>query len=166
MSEYWDPRVEAERLVRDPTAYFGGVWEERNWLNVPGPFYGAFTDTCCCGVPAAPRNVLYDENAMEFVWRQPTTREEVVALLDAAYQDPFIAYNWDGNDRWTPDLVMQWWDGRERVELWIASAEFDWLGSDMKQRRLASDGLTGFREYLHGSLGEDLRRYAAWLASR
>ena len=94
--------------------YFTGVWGERNWLNAPGPFYGAFTDTCCCGLVAAPHNILYDANAMEFVWRQPTTLDEVIAVLDAAYQDPFVAYNWDGNDHWTPDLVMTWWDDRER----------------------------------------------------
>jgi hypothetical protein len=163
-SRYWDPRPEAERIAREVQTDFNGVWSERNWLNVPGPLYGAETDTCLCGVPAAPRNVLYDDNGMEFVWRQPASPDEVAAVLDAAFQDPFGGYNWDGHDHWTPELVMQWWDERERIETWSATASFDWLHTP-RERRLAVDAVASFREYLRGPLGEDLRLYADWLAT-
>jgi hypothetical protein len=43
-----------------------GRWEERSWLNVPGPFYGAETDTCATGRRAAPSNVLYTVDGQEF----------------------------------------------------------------------------------------------------
>ncbi|MFE3285713.1 hypothetical protein ACFXJJ_21730 [Streptomyces sp. NPDC059233] len=33
-----------------------GRWEDRLWLNVPGPVYGAETDNCATGRLEAPRN--------------------------------------------------------------------------------------------------------------
>jgi hypothetical protein len=97
-----------------------GRWEERSWLNVPGPFYGAETDTCATGrLAAAPSNVLYTDDGQEFIWKQPQNPEQVSAVLDAAYQDPFSGYAWDGDDHWTVDLVRQWWAERGRVRDWI-----------------------------------------------
>jgi hypothetical protein len=57
------------------------TWEERSWLNVPGPFYGAETDTCGTGRLAAPSNVLYTEDGQEFIWKQPQNPEQVRAVL-------------------------------------------------------------------------------------
>ena len=126
---YWDARAEAESATSEPrwieylqkhivvppaVEWLKGKWEERNWLNVPGPFYGADTDSCGAGLPAAPLNVFCDEDGSEFVWRQPRNPDEVRAVLDAAYQEPFDGYNWDGDDHWTPELVMEWWTGRAR----------------------------------------------------
>jgi hypothetical protein len=145
-----------------PESYLRGRWEERNWLNVPGPFYGADTDTCCCGPPAAPHNVLIDQWGQEFIWRQPQTGE-LRAVLDAACQDAFSGYAADGDEHWTPDLVTEWWDQRERV--------IDWLASEDAPELRASDGdiaraLNKFRSYLHGELHDDLHRYADWLSQR
>ncbi|MFE6872623.1 hypothetical protein ACFVFS_39535 [Kitasatospora sp. NPDC057692] len=42
---YWDPLPTARRLLAEDRCLdqFGGLWRERNWRNVPGPFYGADT---------------------------------------------------------------------------------------------------------------------------
>ena len=49
---------------------FSGRFEERNCFNIPGPFYGAQTDTCETGPDEAPDNILLDGNGQEFVFRQ------------------------------------------------------------------------------------------------
>ncbi|MFI8320697.1 hypothetical protein [Streptomyces sp. NPDC085529] len=36
-----------------------GRWEDRLWLNVPGPVYGAETDNCATGRLEAPRHIHY-----------------------------------------------------------------------------------------------------------
>jgi hypothetical protein len=174
---YWDSGSALAELTREPRriwpgrlrdmgapeSYLRGRWEERNWRNVPGPFYGAETDTCVCGPPAAPHNVLIDEWGQEFVWRQPQTVAELRAILDAACQDPFHGYGGDGDEHWTPELVIGWWDQRERVTEWLES-------KDAPELR-ASDGdiaraLNDFRSYLQGPLHDDLHRYADWLSER
>ncbi len=152
----WDGRV---LDMGTPDSYLQGRWEERNWLNVPGPLYGAQTDSCCCGPEAAPGNILIDEWGCEFVWRQPRTVDELRAVLDAACQDPFAGYAADGDDHWTPDLVIQWWDERERV--------IRWLTSEVVAKELGAGGyMAAFRDYLDGPLHDDLLRYADWLAAR
>jgi hypothetical protein len=77
---YWDPigvlpEGEAE-------ATFRGRWEDRLWLNVPGPFYTGESDTCWTGRLHAPRHVLYGgEYVSEYVYRQPTTRAQQTHLV-------------------------------------------------------------------------------------
>jgi hypothetical protein len=53
---YFDPVP----LLGDARAEFQGRWTDRNWLNVPGPFYGAVTDNGCTGRIHAPALVLYE----------------------------------------------------------------------------------------------------------
>jgi hypothetical protein len=171
---YWDSRGAAGDLFEDraalpriglpaepPKAYFAGKWSERHRLNVPGPFYGAETDTCCCGPVEAPRNVLVDEDGEEFIWRQPKNAEQLRAVLSAAWCDPFSGYGWDGDAQWTPEDVRQWWVERDQVSEWI-------------DRRLGSDhfidgeatSLAEFRNYFDASLEGDLRVYLFWLEQR
>lgn len=130
---------------------------------MPGPFYGGDTDTCLAGIPAAPRNVLCDDDGMEFVWRQPRDLDEVRAVLDAAYQDPFDGYNWDGDEHWTPDLVLEWWEDRAQIDEWLARATFSDLGSDAE---VALHAASEFRRYIAGGLRDGLLRYAEWLGDR
>ena len=95
------PRIFASR----PESFFDGLWEDRHPLNVPGPFYGAATDTCCDGPPLAPASLLYDAHGQGFVWRQPRDVAETQALLNGAESDPFAGYAWDGDSYWTLDTV-------------------------------------------------------------
>jgi len=93
----------------DPGDDLCGKWEDRHPLNVPGPFYGAETDTCCDGPAYAPKSLLHDESGAGFVWRQPRDEAETIALMAGASSDPFCGYAWDGDAHWTPALVRAWW---------------------------------------------------------
>ncbi|MFF9050445.1 hypothetical protein ACF09Z_04695 [Streptomyces erythrochromogenes] len=61
----------ARRLVTTTTGspVFTGVWAERHWLNVPGPFYGAKADTMEFGRAAAPRHVAWTAGSVRDWWR-------------------------------------------------------------------------------------------------
>jgi hypothetical protein len=176
-SAFWDARSEATRVARDERLILGfslpmtvdpietwmhGRWEDRNWRNVPGPFYGAETDTCRVGPEAAPANVLCDETGQEFVWRQPRTTDEVGAVLDAAYQDPFWGYGWDGDDHWTPEMVRGWWQDRGQVLEWID----DELVRHRRRRDERGLSLVAFRRHLETELSDLLRGYVLWLDER
>jgi hypothetical protein len=173
---YWDARDAAEALREEPLwisyynrfqnvgpleGYLKGRWADRNWLNVPGPFYGAETDSCAAGIGQAPGHVLIDERGQEFVWRQPQNEEELRNVLSAAYQDPFDGYAWDGDDHWTSGLVQDWWNQRERVKDWIDQA----LEVPLRNQHdaLQSSGLNAFRDYLDRDLEHHLDGYIVWL---
>ena len=99
-------------LVRGP--FFCGNFEERNSFNIPGPFYGAQTDTCATGPFEAPHNVMLDGDGQEFVFRQPTTTEELRQIIGAAICDPFQGYGADGDEHWNLRLIREWWREMER----------------------------------------------------
>src|SRR5258708_4265173 len=96
MEPGFDPRSSAERQrstpltrmggvwIEHPETYFKGIWGERNPLNTPGPFYGAETDTCLDGPEYAPESLLCDADGHGFVWRQPRTDLETLALMTGA----------------------------------------------------------------------------------
>lgn len=90
---------------------FSGKFEERNPFNIPGPFYGAQTDTCETGPLEAPANVMLDEEGQEFVFRQPTNAAEIRQIIGAARCDPFSGYGADGDQQWTLRLIREWWSG-------------------------------------------------------
>ncbi|MCX7407556.1 MAG: hypothetical protein NTZ32_05670 [Planctomycetales bacterium] len=92
---------------------FCGKFEERNAFNIPGPFYGAQTDTCETGPLEAPENVMLDGDWQEFVFRQPTTAEELRRVIGAARCDPFLGYGADGDQHWNLRLIREWWRGLE-----------------------------------------------------
>ena len=160
----FDPRASAERQravplrgggpewIHPPEDYFQGLWNERNPLNTPGPFYGAETDTCMDGSPLAPRSLFYDEDGMGFVYRQPRDDNETHALMTGAWSDPFSGFAWDGDDHWTADLIRAWWTERhyrtgavERAIAMVAHA----------LPQVAKD----YAKYLHEGIDKDLRRY-------
>jgi hypothetical protein len=178
---YWDSKGAAEKLfakpknlvrlgLRDrfPREYFAGRWEDRNRLNVPGPFYGAETDTCCCGPSAAPNNVLVDDNDQEFVWRQPRASDELRGVLDAAWQDPFTGYAWDGDEHWTVETVREWWRDRAEVTTWIDDRLRDesFLTGQGDDRQAVAASLDEFRAHIRGPLAANLREYLFWLVER
>src|SRR5438067_1105657 len=71
-------------LAELPADFFCTDFEHRYPLNIPGPFYGAETDTCQTGVAEAPNNVLMDERGQEFVFKQPEIAAELRDVLSAA----------------------------------------------------------------------------------
>ena len=92
---------------------FCGNFDERNPFNIPGPFYGAETDTSATGPNEAPHNVMLDEDGQEFVFRQPTTAAELRQVIGAALCDPFLGYAADGDDHWNVRLIREWWQGMD-----------------------------------------------------
>ncbi|GAA1400714.1 ferredoxin [Catellatospora coxensis] len=141
---------------------FRGTWETRNWRNVPGPFYGADTDTCETGRMDAPDLVLYDDDGGEFVYRQPTDPAEVYRLLLAATAETFCGYAADGDEHWTPAEVRQWWRDRDRVLEWIRHTRATWDGDHQDMLK----GLAEFEQHMEYDLEDYLRRYSFWLDNR
>ncbi|GAA0992575.1 hypothetical protein GCM10009555_081850 [Acrocarpospora macrocephala] len=112
------------------------MWEDRDWRNVPGPFYGAQTDSCWMGRDIAPRHIVYeDECGSEVVFRQPQSPQEVHLVLTAAWNDPFCAYAGDGDNHWTLELIREWWASRERLAAWIDDVRRRWSVSEREDER-------------------------------
>lgn len=147
-----------------------GRWEDRLWLNVPGPVYGAQTDNCATGRLEAPRHIHYGgEYFTEYVYRQPRTPDEVRDVRSAIEADPMDGYAWDGDQRWTPELVREWWRDRERILEYLRDQVHEWERYDRwipNQR--AVEGALDFAAYIaggtdSGSLETDLQIYLYWL---
>jgi len=83
------------------------------WLNTPGPFYTSITDSCGFGLIEAPLNVAGDESWSEFVFRQPNNHLEVEQTINAAATEVYYGYYIDGNNYWTVDLILEWWNKTE-----------------------------------------------------
>jgi len=119
-----------------PAEYLRGQWGDRDWRNVPGPFYAAQTDSCWTGRDIAPRHVVYeDEFGSEVVYRQPKNAGEVHLVLTAAWNDPFGAYAADGDEHWTLELVRGWWADRGRLVAWIEGVQRRWSSSGRADER-------------------------------
>jgi hypothetical protein len=146
--------------VERPKTYFLGRWEERHQLNVPGPFYGAATDTCCDGPPLAPYSLMTDAEGLGFVWRQPRSDTETLSLMTGCSSDPFSGFAWDGDQHWTPALVRQWWSERENRTQAVAAAVQDVASFNHYPENIGTAYLT----YLNGdAIVRDLRRYVFYL---
>lgn len=180
ITPYWDPLPTARRLVAldgSPYATFGtpmfqGVWAERNWRNVPGPFYGADTDGMFWGRDHAPDHVAYSyDDGHEFVFRQPVNERETEALITAAGWELHNNYAWDGDDHWTVEGVRGWWRDRGRVREWAVAAAETWFAYDENPMYVAhyhdaAQGHLDFVAYIDEGLEAYLRGYAFWLDRR
>lgn len=154
-------------VLGPPADYLRGEWESRDWRNVPGPFYGAQTDSCWMGREIAPRHIVYeDEYAGEIVYRQPQDPGEVHLVLTAAWNDPYRAYASDGDDHWTLTLVREWWAGRGQIAAWIQHACRTWSASERADERDNAQGLRDYATYLDNGLETHLRGYGFWLDNR
>nr|WP_062338099.1 hypothetical protein [Herbidospora sakaeratensis] len=167
---YWDPLPEALEQIavrRHLAGHFRGTWERRNPLNVPGPFYGADTDTCGAGPIVAPRHVLCDAEGQEFVYRQARDRDGLGEILDAIEEEPFGDYARDGDDRWTPESVREWWARRGQVRAFAESLAAEYATSDRDWDRDRVPALRDFAASIdNGELEEYLRNYLFWLTER
>ncbi|MEU3563802.1 ferredoxin [Kitasatospora sp. NPDC006786] len=184
MHGYWDPLPVARRLVATAEReVFTGVWAERNWRNVPGPFYGAATDSMATGRLDAPHHIAYDDDfgggfGTEFVYRQPMDEAETEAVVSAACLELYSGYGWDGDEHWTPATVRAWWRERSRVREWALAIAADWgaathpdwgsNGSVKFQGHYhdAARGHLEFVAYIDDGLETYLRSYIFWLDQR
>jgi hypothetical protein len=155
------------KLLGPPAAYLRGEWDKRDWRNVPGPFYGAETDSCWMGRDIAPRHIVYeDDYGSEVVFRQPQDSAEVHLVLTAAWNDPFGGYACDGDDHWTLDLMREWWADRARLAAWIDDLQRRWSVSERADERENALGLRDYASYLDQGLEAYLRKYGFWLDNR
>ncbi|MFB6888368.1 hypothetical protein ACFCX4_03510 [Kitasatospora sp. NPDC056327] len=167
---YWDPLPTARRLIAEQPHLdlFGGRWPERNWRNVPGPFYGADTDTMRIGRQDAPFHLAYDEDGRDFVYRQPTDPGQTRDLVHACLFG-HGGHAMDGDDHWTVPAVRQWWQERGRVREWAVGTADALAGTGGPYRAHHRDAAQGLRDYaahIERGLDEYLRRYLFWLAER
>jgi len=95
---------------------FQGQFSQINPMNVPGPLYGAETDTCTTGPDAAPFNVLLDQSGQEFVFKQPSNAIEFRDILCAAIVECFSGYGCDGDAHWRLSTIREWWRNRDQRE--------------------------------------------------
>jgi hypothetical protein len=144
---------------------FSGCWQQRNWLNVPGPIYAGLTDTCLIGRLEAPNNVLYDENGQEFIFRQPRNRRELSQVVLAAAIDPFGGYACDGNEHWNSKLIRDWWSRKGDLVNWIGqqlkNPEFQTHADFVEQNQLRA--LQDFQDFVQTRLHDYLRAYIYFL---
>ncbi|MEI5521558.1 ferredoxin [Streptomyces brasiliscabiei] len=163
MTRHFDPLT----AIGDAREAFEGRWEDRLWLNVPGPLYGAATDNCWTGRLHAPTHVLYGgDHASEYVFRQPRTPAETARLVEAARQDPFAGYACDGDAWWTPELVREWWRGRAEVTEYLAGRRGEWEEFDARSGQGVVAAVRGFEAYIADGLATDLRVFLYWLEER
>ncbi|MGW0363126.1 ferredoxin [Streptomyces sp. NPDC002990] len=176
---YWDPMPTVRACVvgeplpghaqwvpayAPPWGEWPDAWTERDWRNVPGPFYGAGTDTCWVGREVAPAQVLYDDDSgQEFVYRQPRDAEETYRVIAAASQDPMVGYQCNGDAHWTPELVRQWWSEHGRVREWAVALDRKWSVSEREDEREAASGARDYVAHIDGGLADYLRGYLFWL---
>ncbi|MFD3869686.1 ferredoxin [Streptomyces sp. NPDC058623] len=160
---YWDPTRALAAVKPDPVfpeGPWGGRWEDRDRLNVPGPFWTGMTDTCLTGRLHAPDLVLYDDDGCEFVFRQPRTPAEVGDLYAAACEETLTGYGHDGDLHWTPDLVREWWHERAGVREWAMGLGWGpWVTDPQEWRNDAAAGARAYVAHIDGDLGGYLRGY-------
>lgn len=112
--------------------FFPSKFSEKNALNIPGPIYGAETDTRCTGPQEAPDNVLLDKEGQEFVFKQPSTAVEFRDLVSAAISECFEGYGADGDSHWRLSTIREWW--RTREDMLLGGISEQWCESESVKR--------------------------------
>jgi hypothetical protein len=134
--------------INELSEHFTPNFSHRNRLNLPGPFYGAETDTCATGPMEAPRNVLLDSDGCEFLFKQPSTAEEFRQVIRAAICECFQGYGADGNEHWRLSLIREWWRDRHN---YIAETDISYC---------SAEAIAQWRSGLEGDAEPYLREYA------
>ncbi|MCX5231506.1 hypothetical protein [Streptomyces sp. NBC_00233] len=187
MIGYWNPLPTARQVIESLGEHaeqlFTGAWEQRNWRNVPGPFYAGETDSMATGRLDAPGHIAYDDDlgggfGSDFIFRQPVDQYETVAVIHGCRMELYRGYNWDGDDHWTVEAVRDWWRDRARVRAWAVAIAAGWganahphwgFNADPRYRGHYHDAAQGHRDfiaYIDDGLEIYLRGYLFWLEQR
>lgn len=127
--------------------FFQPTFPKRNPFNIPGPFYGAETDTCETGPHEAPNNVLLDPSGQEFVFKQPANAIELRDVVSAALCECFCGYGADGDDNWTLPLIRDWWRIRSDLLASVPAVRGDPESVLLWQRLLSGQAEMYLRAY-------------------
>ena len=129
-------------------------WFERHPFNFSGPFYTGQYENCGTGDIEAPDNVLYDSNTFEYIFKQPSSFEELLCVLDAASVEVFDSYACNGNRYWTYNLCKEWWREKDKLVAQLNTPEVMKVNGDRVQLYI---------DYLSTDAEMDLRRYCFFL---
>lgn len=135
--------------IDDLGEHFPSKFSDKNPLNIPGPIYGAETDTCCTGPHEAPDNVLLDEIGQEFVFKQASNANEFRDLVRAAVCECFEGYGIDGDSHWRLSTIRDWWRIRE-----------DMLRQEISEQWCNADSFQQWKRALQGDAEGYLQVYA------
>lgn len=152
--------------------WFRGEWERKYWMNLPGPFYSTVDNSLVSPVASdAPSYVTVggmDGEEFQFIWRQPEYEFEMKRCLTAMSNDDTASYQIDGNQRWTPELVREWWRReKERLIEW-AEQELEKVLSerDTKFYSVEREGLLHvYLRFMQQDAEGYLRKYVYFLES-
>jgi hypothetical protein len=145
---------------------FQGDWSSINWMNTPGPIYGAETDNCCTGDGLAPNNVQLDGDGREVIFRQPVNLYEVRQVIKAADAEAFCGYGADGDSHWSYEKVKEWWARKHELEAEVERLYQQELALGEKLHYERYTGLLRWKDYVAAGLHLYLRVYSFFLEER
>lgn len=99
----------------------------------------------------SPRSIL-QRLLSEYVYHQPTTPADTALLIEAADNDPFLGYGCDGDSRWTPKSVREWWRNRSEVVQYLSEQRSKWDESDARADQGIAAAVRDFERYIAGGL--------------
>ncbi len=131
---------------------------------MPGPFYTGQADFAFMGPSAAPGLVALDDERVDVIFRQPRSREDVAAAMEAVRSDPFSGYAIDGNAHWDLHAVREWWGRRGELrqhitEHLLSNSWYPWPSQRPQMHAIARDWL----QHLERDAEAYLRQYAYFL---
>ena len=77
--------------------------------------------------------------------------------MTGASSDPFAGYGWDGDERWTPSLLREWWARRQARAPLVGALLDEWTKPKLSVAAVA------YAEYIKTELRRYLRRYLHFL---
>src|SRR5579862_4816166 len=144
-------------------APFHGLWEDKFWMNTPGPLYYIGGTYYTEGILTAPNNIAVYDN-FQVIYRQPVNRYELQQVVQA--NQTFSTCAADGDLNWDTASVKAWWTKtRPLVENEVRQAYEQELAAKQHHYEDATylSGLRRWLEYLTDGMRQYLHVYAFYL---
>jgi hypothetical protein len=151
----------------DDASCLTGKWEEKRWMNTPGPFYTGDADFALMGPMNVPQHLAVDAEHIEVVFRQPRNSEEATEILNIARIDAFEGYATNGSSFWSPVLVREWWSRRQEILDHITNSlvNKDWFHYP-EEPPLVHAAAMNWKAFLETEASTYLRKYCYFLENR
>lgn len=88
-------------------------FDNKDWLNTPGPLYTTNKNTYGSGYIIAQHNIAFNSAMNQVIFKQPLNKKESDKTILALELDDFEGYYFDGNCCWNKDNILAWWDKSE-----------------------------------------------------